>query len=452
MRIGFLTAQISTHQRWAIDIDVLQQRLDALHLAISRADADSEDADRPPELDPTLHFADGSTVAANSGDGLQNQQPAIALLSLVGVIISRIGTDWEYYGYVDPHMFEARLNRMANDNSITSIVIEVDTPGGTVAGTEVAAAAVREAAKKKRVVAVVNDMACSAGMWIASQATEIVVTGNACVGSIGVIRTHVDYTKMADEYGFKVSYVRSTPKKALGMPYEELTEEIRADWAEDLAVLHNAFVADVARGRKKRMEDIQALATGECWYGPAAVEVGLADRVGTLREIIVEELANLQASQPSAKRGQRKGARSMDETTITAFREAHPDECTHIQEQGRQAGLSEARNSENSAVAAACTQLGVQSLDQITRLAADGQTYRTRLLESLRTECVRTGDDEATANRTVTAFESASLENLEAHVESMRQKADAAVPPKRSKDEEDASATGAKKPKVIKNT
>lgn len=449
MKIGFLTAQISSHQRWAIDIDVLQQRLDALHLAIRRAESDSNGDETLPERGPVLHYPDGSSLAA-SGDGVQNNQPAIALISLVGVMISRIGSGYEYYGYIDPHVFEARLNSMVNDSSITSIILEMDTPGGTVAGTEIAAAAVREATKKKRVVAVVNDMACSAGMWIASQATEIVVTGNACVGSIGVIRTHVDYTKMADEWGFKVSYVRSTPKKALGQPYEALTEEIRADWTEDLAVLHQKFYSDVAMGRKRTPEEMAALATGECWYGLAAVNVGLADRVGTLREIILEELASLQSSQSNAKRGQRKGARSMDETTITAFREAHPDECTHIQEQGRQAGLSEARNSENSAVAAACSQLGVQGLEQLTRLAADGQTYRTRLLEALRTECVRTGDDEATANRTVTAFESASLENLEAHVESMRQKADASVPPRQSRDKEDASSNQ-KKPKVIKN-
>jgi len=164
----------------------------------------------------------------------------------------------------------------------------VDSPGGTVSGLGLAAEAVRRARDKKRVIAVIDDMACSAAYWIACQAGEVVVPDGGIVGSIGIVATHMDYSKMLATEGVKPTVLRSADLKGLGSPVEPLSGKALESLKAEVQRYHDQFVLEVSRGRKVSLAKAGEWATGETWLGVEAVKLGLADRIGSMSTVLEE--------------------------------------------------------------------------------------------------------------------------------------------------------------------
>ena len=139
---------------------------------------------------------------------------SVAVIPLVGSLWSRGA--WGMEG------FRANLAQAVNDPECGAIVLDVDSPGGSYAGTPETANAVRDANAVKPVTAFVNSLAASAAYFIASQAGSVVMTPSAEVGSIGCVLVHMDLSKMLDEAGITPTIIRSSPHKAEGNPYEPL--------------------------------------------------------------------------------------------------------------------------------------------------------------------------------------------------------------------------------------
>lgn len=270
-----------TDQLWSVTPEVLKNQE-----ALARADVLPARADvaAGPEAQ-VAPMALTQLVPLVRGNGKQ-----VGIVTFHGVVISRCPAWATYYGYLSPQIFAAEIRKLADDPTVSSIVISVDSPGGTVAGTVEAAEAVVYARSRKKVTACVNDMACSAAYWVVSQASEIVITPTAMTGSIGVIVTHVDYSKAMSDFGVVVTYIRSAVKKAMGQPYEPLSAEARAEMQKTVDSIYEQFIAAVAKGRRKsRAVVADQWASGEVWTGPSAVTAGLADRVASLN-LVVEQL------------------------------------------------------------------------------------------------------------------------------------------------------------------
>ncbi|WP_051363333.1 S49 family peptidase [Deinococcus murrayi] len=281
--LQFLTRALSG-EAWSIT----PQALEHLQNLVTSGQALKVETDhRPPQ-------AAVQRVPLVRGNG-----KTVALVTFHGVVISRAPEWAESCGYVSPQRLAAQVRQLADDSSVAAIVLSIDSPGGTVAGTIEAADAVAYARTRKRVTACVNDVACSAAYWVASQASEIVVTPTAMTGSIGVIITHADYSKMLGAVGIAVTYIRSALKKALGQPYEPLSEDARAEFQATVDSIHTQFVQAVAKGRRKARRTVaDTWATGEVWVGADAVTQGLADRVATLSTVIGEQAGVIAASEP----------------------------------------------------------------------------------------------------------------------------------------------------------
>ncbi|AZI45323.1 signal peptide peptidase SppA (plasmid) [Deinococcus psychrotolerans] len=232
------------------------------------------------------------------GSGAEAPQPQVALMNLHGVILSRASADMTMSGYTDPQRFAANMRRAADDPNVSRIVLSIDSPGGSVSGTRAAGDAVAYAASKKEVIAVADDMAASAAYWIGAQATRFIADPGATVGSIGVIMALRDTSEKNAKDGVQTHVLRSGPEKALGQPGEAITDATKAHYAEQLATFHDQFVQAVAAGRGMPLSQAQTLATGRTWIGQAAVEVGLADEVGTVQQA----LAGAFSAQPDTQR------------------------------------------------------------------------------------------------------------------------------------------------------
>ena len=167
----------------------------------------------------------------------------------------------------------------AMSSDIERIHLQVNSPGGTVAGGHEAAQAIFDARKAKAVTAHINDLGASGAFQLASQANSISAGPNAEVGSIGIFCVVVDSSKRAEDEGIKVHVIRSGPYKGMGVPGDKITKK-QID-SQQLVVdgMADNFIRVVARGRGKKEANIRELATGETFIAKTALKKGLIDSV-----------------------------------------------------------------------------------------------------------------------------------------------------------------------------
>ena len=179
------------------------------------------------------------------------------------------------------------LRGLGADPSISTVLLEVDSPGGAVSGIPELAAEVRSLAAKKHVVAVANSLCASAAYWIASQADEIVATPEAQVGSIGVFTWHDDYSQAMEQAGIKTTYISAGKFKTEANPDEPLTDEARAHLQTLVDSAYGLFVGEVAKGRGVTPAQVRSdYGQGRVLTAQAAKEAGLIDRIATADETL----------------------------------------------------------------------------------------------------------------------------------------------------------------------
>ncbi len=235
----------------------------------------------------TLLAVDPERIGAEPRVSTASAPTAVALLALAGPLSPRGVRFWGREVAPGMDRFRAALNMAASDPNVAAIVIDVDSPGGTVTGTPETAAAVAAAAKVKPVIAVTETMAASAAYYIASQASEIVVAPSAEVGSIGVLAVHMDMSKMLEDFGVKATIIRSRPGKADANPYEPLTDEALAAIQASVNEADADFLKAVASGRKTTVANVrETFGQGRMVSAKEAVRLGMADRIATLPEVL----------------------------------------------------------------------------------------------------------------------------------------------------------------------
>jgi signal peptide peptidase SppA len=253
-------------------------------LAVIQGIVEERLAGHKPTLAEVEARIDGKTYGSPE---LLGQQGSIAVIGLYGTILNRAGGFDAISGASSPQKFARAVRAAADDPNVRELVIDIDSPGGTVSGTFTAADAVAYASARKPVTAVANEMAASAAYWIASQATRLVVPPSGVIGSISVISTHYDWSARFAMEGVKPTILRTGANKALGQREEAMSGPGLENRMRDMQKFHDQFVTAVARGRHRPPERVQAeWADGRIFIGQEAVDAGLADEVGTLAGIL----------------------------------------------------------------------------------------------------------------------------------------------------------------------
>ena len=191
------------------------------------------------------------------------------------------------------------MRAAAADPAVKSIVILADTPGGTVAGTQAAASAVRAVRGVKPIATLIQGMMASAGAWIGTAADVVALdSGTSQAGSIGVVATHVDVSQREQAMGIKTTEIVAGKFKRAASQYGPLTETGQAMIQDQVDYLYSQFVSDVATNRGTTESDVlQRMADGRMFIGQQAVDAGLADQIISLEELI-NQLNNQGASTP----------------------------------------------------------------------------------------------------------------------------------------------------------
>lgn len=234
--------------------------------------------------------ADDRAAAAELFAEEANQPPyqmagdGIAVIAVTGVLTKRYNLYTWWFGGTAMEHLAARLKAAENDPAVVAVVLDVDSPGGTVDGTKELADKI--AAFNKPVVAFANGLAASAAYWCACRADEIMASSLAEVGSIGVVLRHVEYADALKDAGIKVSYITAGKYKRLANEAEPLSDEGRDYLQAILDHIYSVFVDDVASGRKVSVETVVKMAEGRIFIGQKALDAGLIDSLGTLEQAI----------------------------------------------------------------------------------------------------------------------------------------------------------------------
>ena len=216
-------------------------------------------------------FALPQTEAPKSILSVEN---GVATIDIKGPLLPSVDEfDRSILGATGLNEIESAVREAAADPAVDSIVLNIDSPGGTVRGTPEAADAIFDAAQTKPVTAHTSGTMASAAYWLGSQAQAVTMTRSASVGSIGVMVPHIDQSKRAEMLGVKVELFTTGKFKAAGFPGTSLTESQRELIQERIDQVFGEFKSAVTRqGREIPASAMQ----GQTFYGPQAEELNLA--------------------------------------------------------------------------------------------------------------------------------------------------------------------------------
>ncbi len=231
-------------------------------------------------------------IRARLGDDRQSppatsKHGAVAILPIRGTITHRGGGLEDASGAMSAEKLSAMLRQVVADESVGTIVLDVDSPGGTVTGMQELAAEIFAARESKHIIAVTNGLNASAAYWLSSQAHEIVSIPSGVTGSIGVFTAHQDLSKALEQEGIKVTLISAGKHKTEGNPFEPLSDEAQTFIQGRVDAAYGQFVKDVARGRGVSVADVRGgFGEGRALDAKAAKAAGLIDRIDTMDGVI----------------------------------------------------------------------------------------------------------------------------------------------------------------------
>lgn len=262
-------------QPWAIERSTFSE----LERSLLAAGSDPAMYLRARESQPASRRAQSYQVTGN-----------VAVIPIKGVLVSNPSIFDLIFGATAMGAVEQNLRSARLDASVKAIILDIDSPGGTVAGTQELAQLVRDTSDKKQIVAYGNGTAASAAYWIAAAADTFFLSSDTSrVGSIGIIAAHVDISEREKMMGIKTSEVYAGKYKAIKSQHAPLSTDGREAFQAEVDYLYSVFVNNVAEFRGVTTNQvIERMADGRIFYGRDAVGAGLADGIKSFDALLTE--------------------------------------------------------------------------------------------------------------------------------------------------------------------
>jgi protease-4 len=245
-----------------------------------------------PDAPPRLYLSRYAKAAAAPSPGLpgRKSKPTVAVVTVAGPIVSgRGGRQMSPFGTSSAggDTIAAALREAGANDDVSAVVLRVDSPGGSVTGSETIwreVVRLREAGKP--VVASMGAVAASGGYYVSMAADSIVANPGTITGSIGVIAGKLVARELKDRLGIGSDSVRTNANADAWSLNQPFTEEQHAHVEAEAELFYTDFVARVAEGRDLTIEAVDAVARGRVWTGADAKEHGLVDELGGLRTAV----------------------------------------------------------------------------------------------------------------------------------------------------------------------
>lgn len=209
----------------------------------------------------------------------------IAIVEISGAIADRT-TDYAI----------RQLKQARDDHSIKAVVLRIDSPGGTVTGSDriwrevelVVKGTDKKGTSKKPLVVSMGGMAASGGYYVAAPADMIFAEPTTLTGSIGVIMEVPQVHELLGKVGVNFETITTGEFKDMGSMFRPMTDKERARWHEMIDSSYQRFVRVVADGRKLKLDEAKTIANGKVYTTAEALELKLIDQIGYLDDAIEE--------------------------------------------------------------------------------------------------------------------------------------------------------------------
>lgn len=351
-------------------------------------------------LNLQLHLhSDQAAMAREAGSSANvSKSDQVAVVNITGSLMKQASS---MSGGTSTLRVRQAIRSLAADSEIGAIVLRIDSPGGTVAGTEELASDIAAASKKKPVLAFIEDLGASAAYWIASQTQEISANATALVGSIGTYGVVQDLSAMAAKEGVKVHVVRAGTYKGTGVPGTEITQAQIGEMQRTVDALNSHFLDGVASGRHMTKEQVSSLADGRVHIASEAKKMGLIDSVSTLDQTI-ERARMLARSGTSKPKGQKMSDTTVASEPVLATADQIEAACPGcdagfiVSQLKRPATLDQAKS---AWMVEMSNRLKAQA-EEVTKAKAEAEAAKR---ESAKTSVVQSGVDPITANMEINA-------------------------------------------------
>lgn len=264
-----------------------------------RATAQSLEDDAPGAPSPAAAAPRAGTSGPRRG--------AIAVIPVHGAIVQRASQINICDGGTSTQQISAAVRDALADETVSQILLDIDSPGGSVYGVGELADEIRAARAQKPVVAIANSLAASAAYWLATAASEVYVTPGGEVGSIGVWMAHEDWSKALAEQGINVTLVSAGKYKVEGNPYGPLDADALAFLQQRTDDYYAAFTKAVAKGRSVPIDQVRGgMGQGRVLGADQALAEKMVDGIATFDEVVKK----MQRAQPARGRSALAAARN----------------------------------------------------------------------------------------------------------------------------------------------
>lgn len=206
---------------------------------------------------------------------------SVAHIPVFGSIMKEVPFLLDFFGIEATSTIQTRiaLDKALADPSVKSIMLDIDSPGGTLDGLVSLADDIFQARDIKPIHAFAEDLAASAAFWIGSQATTFTAGTGAGIGSIGVFTAIDDFSAAFEAEGVKTHVIASGPEKGIGVMGSEVTKDQLSALQREIDAAADLFIEQVARGREMSAADVRKLATGRLFLADEAHKEGLIDGI-----------------------------------------------------------------------------------------------------------------------------------------------------------------------------
>lgn len=270
---------------------------------------------------------------ARSSDGFfedarprTSREGNLAIVTIRGVM----SPEGDYRGGTSTRAMREEFSKLLADDSVKGVLIDITSPGGTVAGTAEAADELSQLAAAKPVTVHASDLLASAAMWLASQAREISAGRTSWIGSIGTLLVVYDWSRLITEFGVDTHVFATGPYKGTGVLGAKLTDQQKLYLQERVELLQTHFSAAVMSGRKIAADALAKVADGRVFGAEQARQLHLVDRVESFAQALARAkqlAATASSAQPSTTT---KGKKMADSSTATTT-PAQPQAATYLE-------------------------------------------------------------------------------------------------------------------------
>lgn len=264
----------------------------------------------------------------------------VAVVPINGVMAKRANLFSQVSGGASTELVGRDVRTAAEDPNVRAIILQIDSPGGAVDGTQQLADTIMAVRGIKPIVTLASGVMASAAYWAGSAADKVYIAdGTTLVGCIGVVTTHVDVSAAESQRGVKTTEIYSGQYKRIASQYGALTDEGRATVQAQMDYLYSLFVGAVATQRGVDTDKVLSdMADGRVFIGQQAIDAGLADAVSSLDQLIADLSQTDRA--PAARITRPKGTHAMNREELQA---AAPELVQSLLAEGRTEGATAER-------------------------------------------------------------------------------------------------------------